>query len=344
MTLVSHVRLRDFVVEVLGCLSVPLPDATTTADCLVSADLEGHASHGVIRLPFYANRLRQGLVTPQPVMRVIAERAAAATLDAGNGLGPVAGTRAMELAIAKARHTGVGVCAVRASNHLGALSYYVKQAATQGLIGLSVTNTPPAMAPPGGRQPFLGTNPIAAAIPTSSHPIVIDLATSQVARGRILAAARAGEAIPQGWALDAVGRPTTATGPALAGSLVPLGGAKGFSLALLVEILSSLLSGAGIGPEVSGTFAPSDQPSNVGHCMIALDPAAFGGGFLSRADQLCLGIRSAPAVDAATPIRMPGDRALSERTDRELEGINLPEPVIADLRDLAATVGATPVA
>lgn len=132
MSLVTDVRLRAFVVEVLSYFNVPAPDAITTADCLVSADLEGHASHGVIRLPFYVDRLRQGLVAARPVMNLVAEHVAVATLDAGNGLGPVAGTRAMEVAMAKAKRAGVGVCAVRASNHLGSLSYYVKQAAMQG--------------------------------------------------------------------------------------------------------------------------------------------------------------------------------------------------------------------
>ncbi|HZD64593.1 MAG TPA: Ldh family oxidoreductase, partial [Acidimicrobiales bacterium] len=212
---VAAADLADFVGAVLTGLDVPEADAATVARCLVAAELEGHASHGVIRLPFYADRLRLGLITPRPRFTVTRTRAAAITLDAGNALGPVAATRAMDVAAEAALEAGLGMCAVRASNHIGALGAYVRQAADAGLIGLALTNTPPALAPPGGRAPYLGTNPVAAAVPTSHHPLVIDLATSQTARGRILSAARTGDLIPPGWALDADGAPTTDPGAAL---------------------------------------------------------------------------------------------------------------------------------
>ncbi len=336
---VSAADLTRFVVLILTRLDVPGPDATVVADCLVSAELEGHGSHGVMRLPFYANRVRKGLIDPHPRMRVDHHRVATATLDAGNALGPLAGRRAMELALHAAQDAGLGMCAVRASNHLGALSYYVKQASACGMIGLAFTNTPPAMAPPGGKEPYLGTNPIAAAVPASGHPLVIDLATSQVARGQILRAAKAEQDIPLGWALDPDGLPTTNATTALSGSLVPLGGTKGFALALLVEVLSGVLSGAGVGPEVSGTFAPSDSPSNVGHSMIAIDPQAFGDGFTERVDGLCRSIRNTPGADPATPVRLPGDRAHEERVRRQQEGIVLLDRVAADLSELAREVG-----
>jgi len=295
------------------------------ADSLVDAELEGQASHGFIRLPFVLDRLRVGLINPRPSMRLTRGRAAVAVLDADNCLGPVAGMRAVEAATEQALAVGAGVVAVRRSNHLGSLGFYLRRFTASRVIGLAFTNTPPAMPPPGGRTPYLGTNPIAAGFPTSGEPVIVDLATSQVARGRILKAAQVGEQIPEGWALDAVGQPTTDPEAAIEGSLLPLGGHKGFALALLVEVLSGVLSAAAVGPEVSGTFVESDRESNVGHCLVAIDPAALVPGFAERMDRLTEDIRRLGG-------RVPGDRRHSERARRLTDGIDLSDALVEELR------------
>lgn len=312
----------------LVALDVPEPDAVIVAESLVEAELEGQPGHGLARLAFMLDRLRQGLINPRPAFRVSGDRPGAAALDADNALGPVAGVHAMKLAVELARTAGVGLVAVRRSNHLGALAYYLREACQAGLVGLAFTNTPPAMAPPGTTTPYLGTNPIAAGFPTSTEPVIVDMATSQVARGHILRAARMGEPIPEGWAVDAEGQPTTDPEAAIGGGLLPMGGAKGFALALLVEILSGVLSGAAVGPEVAGTFAASSRESNVGHCFVAIDPDALGPGFVKRMDSLTADVRRLGG-------HVPGDRRHTERARRLIEGVDLPEALISDLRDRA---------
>lgn len=317
--------LRQLAADALNARDVPSADAVLVADSLVDAELEGQASHGFIRLPFVLARLRVGLINPRPSMRLTRGRAAVAVLDADNCLGPVAGMRAVEAATEQALAVGAGVVAVRRSNHLGSLGFYLRRFTASRVIGLAFTNTPPAMPPPGGRTPYLGTNPIAAGFPTSGEPVIVDLATSQVARGRILKAAQVGEQIPEGWALNAVGQPTRDPEAAIEGSLLPLGGHKGFALALLVEVLSGVLSAAGVGPEVSGTFVESDRESNVGHCVVAIDPAPLVQGFAERMDRLTEDIRRLGG-------RVPGDRRHSERARRLTEGIDLSDELVEELR------------
>ena len=318
--------LQRFAARALTALDVPEADAALVAMSLVEAELEGQPAHGLLRLPFLLDRLRAGLINPRPVFRVLGDRPAAALLDADNGLGPLAGVRAVELAAERALAAGVGIVAVRRSNHLGSLGFYLRRATGLRMVGLAFTNTPPAMSPPGGRTPYLGTNPIAAGFPTSGDPVIVDMATSQVARGHILKAARIGEAIPEGWAVDAGGEPTTDPRAAIAGSLLPLGGTKGFALALLVEVLSGVLSDAAVGPEVTGTFVPADRESNVGHCFLAIDPEALAPGFSARMDRVAADLRELGG-------RAPGDRRHAERARRLADGIELPAPLLAELRE-----------
>ena len=332
MTRFSPERLLGYAAGALSDLGVPEADAALVAESLVEAELHGQPTHGLSRLPFVLGRLRAGLINPRPSMRVLRERAAAVLLDADNGLGPLAGVRAVELATAGARAAGARVVAVRRGNHLGSLGFYLRRCTAEGMVGLAFTNTPPAMTPPGGRLPYLGTNPIAAGFPTSADPVIVDTATSQVARGHILKAARVGEPIPEGWAVDVEGQPTTDPEAAIAGSLLPLGGDKGFALALLVEVLSAVLSDAAIGPEVGGTFAASDRESNVGHCFLAIDPAALAPGFTRRMDRMAADLRRLGG-------RAPGDRRHAQRERLLAEGIELPAELVAEL---AAIVGSPP--
>ncbi len=324
-------RLHRFITESLVDLDVAPDDASIVAESLVEAELEGQSGHGAIRFPFVLSRLRAGLIDPHPIMRVISNSPAAALLDGGNGLGPVVGMRALAIAQEKARAEGIGLCAARRSNHLGSVGFYVNIAAMNGMIALGFGNTPPAMAPPGGATPILGTNPIAAAFPTGDAPVVVDLATSQVARGRILKAARNGESMPAGWAIDASGNETTNPDEALKGSLVPLGGAKGFALALMVEALSGVLAGAAVGPEVGGTYVNSDKESNLGLCFIVIDPGAIDAGFREQMTALAEVIRALEPLDPAHPIRVPGDRRRLESAARRTAGIDLADRLVSDL-------------
>jgi len=341
--LIAPERLRAFAAACYVATGVSPEDARVAAECIVDADLEGQGSHGMLRLPFYARRIAAGQIVARPELKVLARRGASALLDAGNGLGPVAGLRGMDLACDLAAEAGVGLCAVRGGNHLGSMSFYVSHGARRGFLALAFSNTPPGVAPPGGRRPLLGTNPIAAAIPTPGLPVVIDMATTQVARGRVLKASLTGQSIPPGWALDSDGRDTTDAKAALGGSMVPLGGAKGFTLALLVEVLTGVLAGAGVSHEVGGTFVASDRPSNVGHSFLAIDPGTFGDGFAERVGQLSEMIRASEPVDPSVPVRVPGDRRHALRARAEVEGIEVGGELRLELAAVAAELGVPPL-
>lgn len=314
--------LRARLKEALEREGLPSADAALTAETLVDAELEGQSSQGLTRFPMMLERLHGGGIAARPEMTVHGE-GAVRRLDAANGLGQVAGARALDLAVDLAREYGTGLVAVRGSNHLGALDFHVRRAAALGLIGLAVSNTPPAMAPPGTGTRYLGTNPIAAAFPTEGEPVVVDMGTSQVARGRVVEAQQAGLPIPEGWAVDAEGRPTTDPTAGLGGGMVPMGGDKGFALALLVEMLSSVLSGAAIGPQVGDRFK---APTNFGHAFWVIDPDAAASGFAGRAQGV---------VDDLHRLggRVPGDRRREERARREREGIEVPDHLRAELEE-----------
>jgi LDH2 family malate/lactate/ureidoglycolate dehydrogenase len=330
-------RLSAFVQASLRGFGVPNDDATVVADSIIDAELTGQVGHGMVRLPFLLRRLRDNLIAPNAAMRVTRDIGAAAILDAGNGLGPVAGVKAVGIAAAKARASGIGLCAVRRSNHLGAMGFYVEPPARDGLFVLGFSNTPPAMAPPGGKTAVLGTNPIAAGIPSHPAPLVIDLATTQVARGRILKASRAREQIPEGWATDSEGRATTDPDEAIKGSLVPIGGPKGFALALLVESLSGVLAGAGIGPEVGGTYVQSDRESNVGHSFLAIDATGLDPAFADRVSRLTDRIRSVEPLGETSTVRVPGDRRRRDSENRLREGIDVADNLVEELQQIAGT-------
>ncbi len=312
--------LRACLCEALVEAGAPPDDAALVAECLVDAELEGQGSQGLTRFPELVERLRTGSINPRPRMTVHGT-GAVRRLDADNGLGQVAGAKALEVAIELAREQGTGLVAVRGSNHLGALDFHVRRAAGQGLIAVALSNTPPAMAAPGTATRYLGTNPIAAAFPTGAEPIVVDMGTSQVARGRVVEAQRAGRPIPEGWAVDTEGRPTTDPTAALAGAMVPMGGDKGFALALLVEMLAAGLAGAAVGPQIGDRFK---SPTNFGHAFWVIDPAAVSPGFEARAQGVVGDLHRMGA-------RVPGDRRRAERAQREAAGIELPAPLRQDL-------------
>ncbi len=337
--IVSPMDLTRFVEKLLEQVRVPHDDAAITAHVLVEADLSGRRTHGVSRLSLYVNRIRRGVIAPNPVMRFRQDQfPVLMSLDGDNGLGPVVAWRAMEQAVRLSEDLGVGIVAVKRSNHAGAMSVYCEEAASRGHILMALTNSPPGMAPWGGRTPFLGTNPMAFGIPRGSAavPIIVDLATSVVARGNIIQAARLRQPIPPEWAIDENGYPTTDPEAALKGAVLPMAGAKGYALALVVEILSGVLSGSGVGPGVKNPYNDFSGASNVGHFFCAINPAGLGsrGEFYARIQVLEEGIYQVPSTPGEK-VRLPGDRALRQRQDSQQHGIPVDRDLFQELNTLA---------
>lgn len=340
-------ELEQFAAAVLARLGLPAADAALTARALVQADLEGVETHGLGRLPNYVARLRKGLINPAPRMEFVRRMGATALLDAGNGMGQVAAARAMQEAIALARTCGAGWVGVRNSNHFGAASFYCSMAVEAGMIGFAFSNSPPGMAPWGGRVAYLGTNPIGIGVPAGTAvPVGIDLATSTAARGQVIKAAREGRPIPPGWAVDRDGRPTEDPAAALEGALLPMAGAKGYALALAVEILCGVLTGAGVGPEIPSFFDNWDQPSNVGHFLGAINVAAFMAPeqFAARVDHLVGDLKQVPPAAGHSGVLIPGERRAREARQRREQGVLLNPAVVEQLAGIARELGLPPLA
>ncbi|HVU34674.1 MAG TPA: Ldh family oxidoreductase, partial [Opitutaceae bacterium] len=258
-------HLTTLVRDLAIAAGVTSADAPRFAAALVEADVHGTATHGVSRLAIYIRRIQEGLIDPRAALRVERERAATLALDAGNGLGQVQALKALDLLFPRAQANGVAVATIRRSQHFGALSYYCNLAAERGQILVATTNCEPAMSPEGACQAYFGTNPIAASFPTGKgFPVKIDLATSIVARGNIIAAQKQGKPIPAGWALNRAGEPTTDAAEALLGTVLTMAGHKGYALALLVELLSGVLSGAAVGSAIGSMYKNLDRPQDVG--------------------------------------------------------------------------------
>ncbi|SFN05721.1 Ldh family oxidoreductase [Thermodesulforhabdus norvegica] len=263
--------LLQGVSKILQALGASEEEAAITTGVLVEADMRGISTHGCVYVPLIANRVKAGVLQLPTTVRVIKDENALAHLDGGNGLGPVAAFRAMAICIEKARRYGVGFALVRNTNHIGFLGYYTHMAALEGMFGLCMTNAAPSMAPWGGAEPIMGSNPISMAVPwNDDDTVVLDMSSSVVARGKIRQAARRGEAIPPGWALDSEGRPTTDAGEALKGTLLPIGGPKGYGLAFFVDVIAGILSGSQFGPFLR-TFHKPLGPTGVGAAFMALD-------------------------------------------------------------------------
>lgn len=343
---VSARALEDFARAVLRAAGLPESDADAVAWALVRANLEGVDTHGVSRLAMYVRRARAGLANPRPSLRWSQPAPGVKTLDADNALGPVAAVAAMDAAISLARAQGIGMVTVAHTNHAAALSAYVERAAAAGCVAMMVCNTPKAMPPWGGREAFLGTNPLAFAAPTGDalEPVVVDMATSVVARGNIIMAARQGEPIPDGWALDAEGNPTTDATAALAGTVLPMAGAKGYALALMVEILSAIISGSAWGPQVRSPYEDADEPTDSGLWVMAFNVAALMPMPLyeQRMGALLDAIHASPAAPGQEA-RIPGERRARIRQERLATGIPLDAATRAELEALAAEPGAPPL-
>ncbi len=343
---VSERSLHSQIVAVLTGWGFADEAVVAAADGLAWADARGIASHGIAMLPVYEGWHREGRFDPGATTRVIRETAVTATLDGGSGLGFAVARDAMRLAIGKARSAGLAAVAVRGSNHFGAAGHYAEMAAVAGLLGLCTTSTvSAAIVPTGGRDARFGTNPIAFAAPgAEGPPFLLDMATSTVALGRLMTAAWRGEPVPEGWALDAHGRPTTdpqagyrARRATPLGGLPELSSHKGTGLAAMVEVLSALLPGATPAMDDGGRGGRGD----VGHFVLVLDPAAFrdDGGFGAAVDAMCVRLRATPPVDPARPVRVAGDPERAALARSRAEGVPLPLALVDALRGVASRAG-----
>jgi len=334
---ISPENLRRFCSGALQAVGMSAPDADTVAEVLVDANLNGIDTHGVSRLPVYASCLQRGRINPKPAM--VKERTAPALgrMDGGDGLGILVGVKAMRFALELADEAGLGLVAVSRSSHCGAASYFCNMAAEAGKISMVFTNAPSSVPPWGGRTPYLGTNPLAFGFPgPNGGHVLVDMSTSVAARGHIIAAAKAGERIPEGWALDALGRPTTDPAEAMRGAVLPMGGPKGYALALAVEIMAGILTGAAFGKHVGWMYDESLEPVNVGHAFLALDVSRLMDPdlFLSRLAAMLDEIRGVALAEGHQAIHIPGERKRAAAAIRR-QGVPVPDGVLGDLDALA---------
>jgi LDH2 family malate/lactate/ureidoglycolate dehydrogenase len=325
--------LTAFCRAVLERLDVPPADAQIVADCLVGADLRGVDSHGVVRLPVYAKRIQAKVVKARPAIKVEARFAAVALVHGDNGLGPVVGACAMDEAIRLAEHSGIGYVGVRGSNHFGTAFFYVERAIQKKFIGCAISNAPPNMAPFGGRERFLGTNPMAVGIPAGKdRPLIFDASSSVVARGKIIVAAHRNLPIPEGWAIDPAGQPTTDARAALAGAVLPFGGPKGSAISFIIDILSGVLTGAAFALHLN-TLENLKAEQNLGHLFAAFRTDLFlpQGDFDARMDEALAMLKtSAPALGVGR-VLAPGELELDTEARHRRLGLPLAEEVVGQL-------------
>ncbi len=306
-------------------------DAVT--DALLWCELHGVSSHGLNMLPTYMERALSGGIQPNAVPKVINHRGAIMHLDGCGSFGQYIASEAAAGAIKVAREHGVGVVSVFNGNHAGALGCFTEKLAKAGLLGFMVHNANPAVAPYGGRKAAIGTNPLSFAFPGRQFPVVVDLATSATAKGKLYEMARSGDEIPAGLALNADGEPTTSLAEALKGILLPLGGPKGYSLAVAVEMLTGVLSGGTLGPDIPSFHKAPDKPQGVSMMVLAIDPAGIMPveEFISRTGKLEEKITATPPIQGFSEVQMPGEREAILAQKRMQEGIPIKKSILDEI-------------
>ncbi len=332
---ISAYTLKAVAVALLKAAGVPQADAELVADSLMQANLRGVDSHGIQNLGIYVERVRRGLVELHPTFPILSESDGTALVDGQNSLGQVAAMHAMELAIRKAHQAGIALVGVRDTNHCGMLAYFTLRAASEGLVGFASCNAPANMAPWRGREVLLGNNPLCLAIPAGDeHPIVLDMATSVAAKGKIYAAQSQGEGIPEGWALDKHGQPTTDSQAALdGGSLLPMGRHKGYGLALVIDLLAGLMTGSAFSLGVGSLHRELTRGMNLGLLMGALNVEHFTplATFRPLVDSYIRQVRHSPPAQGSDRVYLPGELEFESQARRSAEGIPIPQKVWQDL-------------
>jgi L-2-hydroxycarboxylate dehydrogenase (NAD+) len=346
-TLVSAEQLSAFIATALERAGLPIADAGKVAHLMAEADLQGSDGHGVIRLPQYVKRILAGGINTQPNIHVISERAAMAVVDGDNGMGHLVMSYAVDLAIAKARSAGVAWVGARASNHAGPASLYVRKPIAQNMIALYFAVGNANHLPPwGGMEMLLSTNPIAVGLPAGSEPaVVLDMATTVAAYGKVKSKAQRGEQMPVGWMIDREGKPLTDPQRAEEGFLVPIGGHKGYGLALIVGLLAGTLNGAAMGRDVVDFNHDHVTPTNTGQSVLVIDLAAFGepAVFKAALDHLVRELRGSARLPGNERIWLPGEQSHQRREKYTAEGIPLADGLVASLAALATELGIVPL-
>jgi L-2-hydroxycarboxylate dehydrogenase (NAD+) len=344
---VSLAELRRFIARSFEAAGLPSADALQVATLMAEADLQGSDGHGVIRLAPYMKRIMQGGINKTPNIRVIHERAASAVIDGDNGMGHLVVSKAVDLAIAKAKTAGVAWVGCRYSNHAGPASLYARKPLEHDMLGLYFAVGNANHLPPwGGMDMLLSTNPIAAGVPAGDEPpVVLDMATTVAAYGKVKVKAKRGEMMPEGWMIDRQGKPLTDPKRADEGFLLPIGEHKGYGLALIVGLLAGTLSGAAMGKEVIDFNADFKTTTNTGQAILVIDLNAFGdpADFKSRVDTLVRDIRDSARLPGVDRIWLPGEQSHGKRQRYAEQGIPVPMAVKQDLDGLSAQLKIAPL-
>lgn len=330
-------KVKALTARIAEAAGVDPADAAIFADSLVEADVHGIGTHGISRLNIYMRRIQKGLIDPRAALDVTQNRPTVLAVDAGNGLGQVQAVKVLDRLIPLAREYGVAAATISNSQHFGSLSYYCNRAADENLILIAFTNCEPSMSPAGGCQAYFGTNPLAASFPTGKgFPVKVDLATSLVARGNIIAAQKKGEDIPLGWALDLEGNPTTDAAQALMGTVLTMAGHKGYALALMVEVFSGVLSGAAVGSEIGSMYKDMDRKQDVGHFFCLMDIEAFMpvAAFRARIDAMIDAIKACRKRPGVDEILVPGERSFRKAVESRRRGIAIRPETLSEIQTL----------
>lgn len=348
MPTTSHAQLERFITQAFVRLGMPDADAATMGRLMADADLQGSDGHGVIRLAPYARRIRAGGVNLKPSIKVVQERAGMALLDGDNGMGHLVMSRAAEMAAEKARNTGIAWVGSQWSNHAGPASLYARMALPHDMIGLYFAVGNANHLPPwGGLDMLLSTNPIAAAIPSGeAGPIVLDMATTVAAYGKVKAKAQRGEMMPEGWMIDRTGKPLLDPKRSEEGFLMPIGGYKGYGLSLIVGLLAGTLNGAAMGRDVVDFNHDDTSKTNTGQAICMIDISAFGdvAAFKQRVDAVARDLRASERMEGVDRVWLPGEQSEERRVRYAKEGIPVAPALWQQLTALAADLGIAPLA
>lgn len=341
--IVEPEAIARFTEAVLTAHSVPPEDARLLADSLVAAELWGHSSHGMLRLPWYVDRLRSGAMAAVTQAQIVVDHGALVVIEGNDGIGQVLATQAVRLGTERARNHGVSAVGVRHSNHFGTAAYFTRMAAESGCVALLATNASPAMAPWGGCQKLIGTNPWSIAAPAGKHKIaVMDIANTAVARGKIHLAAERGGTIPPTWATDERGRPITDARNAIDGLILPMAGHKGYAISFMIDVLAGVLTGSGFGTQVAGPYE-SKLSSGCGHMLITIDIEAImpRAEFEARMNALIDEIKASPKAEGVQHIFFPGELEAAISAANLISGIEVAAQTWSSLEKLAQETGAT---
>ncbi|MBC7470542.1 MAG: Ldh family oxidoreductase [Ramlibacter sp.] len=340
---VPYARLREFMTLALTRLGLPAADAETVGGLMADAELQGSDGHGVIRLLPYARRIRAGGINLAPDIKVLQERPGMALLDGDNGMGHLVMKKAAEIAIGKARTCGIAWVGARLSNHAGPASLYARMPMAHDMIGLYFAVGNANHLPPwGGLDMLLSTNPIAVGVPAGEGPpVVLDMATTVAAYGKVKAKAQRGEQMPVGWMIDRLGEPLTDPRRAEEGFLMPIGGYKGYGLSLIVGLLAGTLNGAAMGSEVIDFNKDDTSTTNTGQAIMAIDVSAFGdvAGFKARVDKLVREMRGSERMPGVERIWLPGEQSHEKRATNAREGIAIGPVLLKQLDAFADDMG-----